>query len=721
MNLSEALDAALPEIPRARLSRARPPRLDPELVTREDTLDGEPVVGVLQRSKGTFFRFQPSQWQLAQLFDGVRSYEEIAQAFNQSCNGTLTAREVEEFATSLDETDFWFKTAQEKNLAYSARLMAERGRRARRRAKIDLAHLSFSAWDPDRYLTWLDGWAGGLIYSRWCVLAAVLLFSLEAVVFVVKWKDFGADIPLYYNFTQKTFLDFVEFWVLLFVLGFIHESAHGLTCKHYGGEVHRMGLMFLYLAPAFFVDVTETWVSATRLQRLATIIAGIWIEMVLCGLAMLIWMNTQAGAWEHDLAYKVILITGLAVIVLNLNPLLKLDGYYLLTEILGIPDLKERSTNFASTWFQNSVLRLPVEVPAVPRRRVALFAAYAVISGAYSYMMLFVVVRFSYNLTSRLLAEFALIPAGALGLAIFRSRLRSLAGVLKRLIAMHLHSKLWRRPGTMVVMAVVMAVLFVPLLRDRESAYFVVEAADPVTLHAAVDGRVKAVYVQEGEEVRRGEPLLGMSSMEVGTMRSNAKAATGEARFDAFDAEVAGRSIGSAAPAEEEARRSRALAEEAAGMLVVRAPVNGWVMTRRPAWMVGQWVGSGEPLLMLAGSGQGGEVRRRVRVFLPAGEISRIRTGDEVALAPPGGFSVVRLRLTPLEGETARLPRGLLGTQRYVGIAPPTFYSARLMLPAKTAGLEVGTAGVAKVFGGRRSLAARAAEVLADVVRAHVW
>ncbi|MGA8941099.1 MAG: hypothetical protein WB439_18185, partial [Acidobacteriaceae bacterium] len=438
MNLSEALDAALPEIPKARLSRTRPPRLDPELVTREDMLDGEPIVGILQRSKGSFFRFQPSQWQLAQLFDGVRNYEEIAREFNEKYSGSLTMREVEEFATSLDEADFWFKTPQEKNLAYGARLRAQRGRKASRTSKINLAHISFSAWDPDKYLTWLDGVVGRFVYSRWCVLAVVLLFCFEAAVFVVKWKDFGPDIPLYYNFTHKTFADFVEFWVLLFGLGFIHESAHGLTCKHYGGEVHNMGLMFLYLTPAFFVDVTETWVSATKIQRLATIIAGIWIEMVVCGIAMIVWTNTQPSAVVHDLAYKVILITGLAVIVMNLNPLLKLDGYYFLTEVIGIPDLKERSTSFVSAWFQNSVLRLPAEVPAVPRRRAPLFIAYAVISGAYSYLVLFFVVRFSYNVGSKLMAEFALIPAGVLGLAIFRSRLKSLWVVMKQFWNTHL-------------------------------------------------------------------------------------------------------------------------------------------------------------------------------------------------------------------------------------------------------------------------------------------
>ena len=101
---------------------------------------------------------------------------------------------------------------------------------------------------------------------------------------------------------------------MLLVIGFIHESSHGLTCKHYGGEVHSMGLMFLYLTPCFYVDVTESWVSASRLQRMATIIAGIWIEMILCGIAVIVWTNTQPGEWINDFCYKLILLTGIAVV-----------------------------------------------------------------------------------------------------------------------------------------------------------------------------------------------------------------------------------------------------------------------------------------------------------------------------------------------------------------------------------------------------------------------
>ena len=172
------------------------------------------------------------------------------------------------------------------------------------------------------------------------------------------------------------------------------------------------------------MDVTESWVSASRLQRLATIIAGIWIEMMLCSVAVVIWTNTQPGEWIHEFCYKLILLTGIAVVVINLNPLIKLDGYYFLAEWLRVPDLKERSTSFLVGWVQRHVFRLAVDVPVVSRRRVPLFVFYALVSGAYSYLLLWLFVRFSYNVFSHWLAELALVPAALLAFVIFRSRLQ---------------------------------------------------------------------------------------------------------------------------------------------------------------------------------------------------------------------------------------------------------------------------------------------------------
>src|SRR5579859_702332 len=130
MNLSEALDAALPEIPQARLSRSRPPRIDPDLIIHEDVLDGERIIGVLQRDKSSFFRFQPWQWQLALLFDGKRSYAEIAEIFTAESGMAADAEDIRSFSEQMDACDFWYKTHQEKNLAMREKMLAQRGRRA---------------------------------------------------------------------------------------------------------------------------------------------------------------------------------------------------------------------------------------------------------------------------------------------------------------------------------------------------------------------------------------------------------------------------------------------------------------------------------------------------------------------------------------------------------------------------------------------------------------
>lgn len=716
MNLSEALDAALPEIPRARLTRVRPPRLDPALIVREDTLDGEAIVGAFQRSNGNYFRFSPLQWQLASLFDGARTYDEIAALFNEQTGAEITPEEVRLFAQNMDEADFWYQSPQEKNIALHEKLTAQRSRKAKRKSKINIAHISFSAWDPDRYLTWLDEHVGNVVYSRWIVMAAVLLFFFECFIFVGQWHVIGPDIPLFYNFTRKSFLDLVQFWLLFLFLGFFHETAHGLTCKHYGGEVHRMGLMLIYLTPAFFVDITETWISATKLQRLATIIAGIWVEMIFCGIAMIVWTNTLAGQWAHDFSYEIILLTGIAVVVVNMNPLIKLDGYYFLTEVIGIPDLKERSTAFLSGWFQSSILRLPVDVPVVSRRRVPLFVLYALISGLYSYTLLFFVIRFTYNIASNWLAEFALLPAGALAYAVFRSRLRSLAGVCASFWRQMVSARLRLRPVSVIALIGLAVLIFAPIWRDRENALFIIEPSQSAMLHAVSPGTVEAVFVHEGERVRTGEPLLKMSSPTVDSAGAGAAAQSDAARYEAFDAEVSRRSIGTAAANQHAATRSTRLAAEMENLLLLRAPADAMVMTHDPGALLHQNMSGGEALLSLAISGP-----QFARIFIPASALARIPRNAEIAFAPPGRFSILRLRLPPLEGEAVTLPAGLQAAQDYKGIKPATFFYTRLLLPGEESDLPIGMSGQAKIFGVRRSFFHRVVTVVSNLVRAHVW
>jgi putative peptide zinc metalloprotease protein len=441
---------------------------------------------------------------------------------------------------------------------------------------------------------------------------------------------------------------------------------------------------------------------------------------------MIVWLNTLPGQFLHDFTYKIILITGVAVVVMNLNPLLKLDGYYFLTELIGLPDLKEHSTAFATSWIQRWVLRLPVEVMVVPRRRILLFAVYATLSGAYSYAMLFFALRFVYNMTSKLLAEFALFPVSWLAVVMFRSRLKSLAGLLRKMWASNFVTGFRPSPLAIAIAVALLLLIFVPIFREREDAYFLVEPSHPVTLHANVTGTIDAVYVREGETVHAGDPLLRMTSGYAASLNSNAQAARGAAHYAVFAAQMAGHSVGSAAADDEAARRAMLLAGEAQASLTIRATEDGRILTRDPDSLLYRRVAAGQPLIEFAGDEKNGQTSAAhpgeyVRLFVPAKALPHIQPGDEVALAPPGLFSIVRLRLTPLDGEAVPLPAGMIVHQDYRGIELPSFYCARLSLPDKSPGFLLGTAGVARIFGPRRSLAHSFLMVILNLIHAHVW
>src|SRR5258707_985039 len=158
----------------------------------------------------------------------------------------------------------------------------------------------------------------------------------------------------------------------------------------------------------------ETW--RTSWSRIGT-------ELIICSLATLVWWGTPPGGSIHDLAYKVVLIAGIAVVLMNLNPLIKLDGYYVLSETLGIDEIKERSTALVMGWVQKHIFRLPVEVRYVRPRLRWLFVPYAILSGIYSYLLLYAVARFAGNVFRHYSPEWAFLPTILVAFLIFKSRL----------------------------------------------------------------------------------------------------------------------------------------------------------------------------------------------------------------------------------------------------------------------------------------------------------
>src|SRR5947208_5108086 len=425
MNLTEALNVALPELP-AKTAARRYPRLHPKLVGRERVENGQPLVTCVISGKTWLYQFPPQQWQLLQLFDGERSYQEISGLFFDQTGIRYGEQEIHDMADNLDAMEFWYKTPLEENLSLKQKLHDHRSQHQQKKSKYgDVSHLQFSAWDPDEYFDRVYPYLKW-VYSRWFTLLTVASFVLMGYIFFARWDEIGRDTLQFYNFTEKGFYDIAEFWLLACFVLFFHESAHGLTCKHYGGHVHRMGFHLIYFTPAFFTDVTEAWVYADRRERLATIVSGVWTEMIFCAVATPIWYVTPNGAWIHDAAYKIILITGVGVIFFNWNPLIKLDGYYLLTELFSLGELKEDSTLYLAGLVKRYLWRLPVEVPYIPKRRRLGYVIFAALSGLYSYSLLLFFARFIGTLFHHFSPEWAFIPATLVGLRLFKTRMQPL-------------------------------------------------------------------------------------------------------------------------------------------------------------------------------------------------------------------------------------------------------------------------------------------------------
>src|SRR5215472_4270040 len=172
MNLTEALNVALPELP-ARTRGARKPRLHPKLVGREQIEGGEPVVNCVISGKSNLFHFTPVQWEVLQLFDGNRTYEEVSDLYFEQTGTRFEADDIRNLCDELDAADFWYKTPLEENVTLKQKLEDERLKRTQKKSKYgDVSRLEFSAWDPDIYLDWVHSHIG-FVYTRWFTMVTL--------------------------------------------------------------------------------------------------------------------------------------------------------------------------------------------------------------------------------------------------------------------------------------------------------------------------------------------------------------------------------------------------------------------------------------------------------------------------------------------------------------------------------------------------------------------
>jgi putative peptide zinc metalloprotease protein len=363
----------------------RRPRLRASLRISEQIISGKKSYVIKVPDTSTYSRYGVYEYEILTLCDGTRTPAEIAAAMSElHPEQPVAETTVLEFFDGM-EPGMWERSVGEKNLAMLEKIRDERKTRVNR---ANILQITFKAWDPNQMLARMDPYFSWM-FTRGFVLFSLVLFSITTAIWISDWSRISLDAAAFYNFGQQTPNDLLLFWVLLFVMGGIHELGHGLTCKHFGGEVHQMGFMLIYFTPAFYTDTTDVYMFDRTSRREWVIFAGLWIEFVICSVSTIVWFFSSPGSVVAYISYRVLLFSSIAAMVMNLNPFIKADGYYALSQYLRMDSLREESLAYVGTLFQQHILRRDVEPDPVTKRQRRIFLTFGLATFAYSLMLFY--------------------------------------------------------------------------------------------------------------------------------------------------------------------------------------------------------------------------------------------------------------------------------------------------------------------------------------------
>ncbi len=321
------------------------PRLLSEVKIRRQYFRGQLWYILENPANSQFARMDENAYRFAGSLDGRKT---VSAAW-QSCNEHLG-----DSAPTQGEVIHLLGQLHAMNLLYvdlppdAEGLLNRYRRRVQREVLGYLANLLFlriPLFDPDALL---NRWVGliGPIYS-WAGLLLWLALVATGLYFVI--GSFGelaaqsADVLA----PDNLFLLYLSF----VVVKICHEFSHAFACKRFGrlnrsaGEVHAMGVMFLVLFPMPYVDASSAWSFRNKWHRALVGMAGVLAELAVAAVAAIVWAQTSVGT-VHIIAYNVIFVAGISTLLFNGNPLLRFDAYYVLSDLIEIPNLAQRSRNY---------------------------------------------------------------------------------------------------------------------------------------------------------------------------------------------------------------------------------------------------------------------------------------------------------------------------------------------------------------------------------------
>jgi putative peptide zinc metalloprotease protein len=700
------------------------PALRPDLVIRRVVLTGEVNWVVKNPETVKYYNFADSEWGLIKLFDGTRTRTEIHLHYASQYPGEdIPFQLVLEFEEMLRKIDLIHQGVAERNLALLAKAKTARQRAAEEKAEgRNIFFIPFHVLDPDRFLN------RTVRYVRWIwtppVVAVWLLGAIWTVsIFIRHWQPIWSGTIELYSFLSKPLLDAVQFFLILSIIGCIHEFAHAYATKIYGGEVHDIGVALIYvITPAFYCDTTDALLFESKWHRLWVTTAGIYIEGFICMGATLAWVLSYPDTLLHDFAYKTMLFTGVSTVFFNINPLIKIDGYYALTSLLEMSELREESLQYMGAAFQKKVLRLPVEIPEASRRKRRIYWIYGSLAMAYLGLLMTLIGGLFFNFYSKYFPNLALLLLVLTMLRLFRKRVR-LVTRTARLFYLDkkelIMSSRFRRPLAAAA-ALAAVLLLVPWTHRKVRTEIRLRPALEARLEAPEEGVVAEVLAEEGDSVAAGQPVVRLESpavraegLELAAARrrleKQASRARGESRADAVYAAERRADWVDSALVSDASRRER---------LLLKSPMDGTVLTARVKDIQGRYVTAGETLAEVGDC-------RKLYADLDFSErrLDDVRPGARVSAMLPGRpLRAAEGRVVTVSAATLQQPATASAGADPAAPSPrPDRFVARVEFDNADGSLKPGMVGRAKIFGPRASPLMNLGRMLRRWAQTVIW
>ncbi len=620
--MPNALDSSVRDIGGSRLKLAE------ELIFAPQVYGTKTHYHIEHPSRGKFFRVGYPEYVLLSLMDGTRT---VAQAL------TITARMLGSRALSHSrgvEVANWLiehRLAQisDDESAWSGSHDEPSGGPGAILKRANPFWMKWPIGSPDRLLTVLlqgVGWC----FSPWatCLGILVILFGVGSVV--LHWSEFIASASSVV--TAQNWLWMLAAWIGLKV---IHELAHGLACKYHRGEVRETGLIFILFAPMAYVDVTSCWRFPSKWQRIHVAVAGMYAELLIAAVAAIAWTQIDSTVVHHIL-FNVIVMASLSTLLFNANPLMRFDGYYILSDLLGIPNLATEGNRcvraLASRIFFGQSSR-PLQDLGLRRWIIRCYGL-----AATCWRLLICVS----------LATAASVILHGAGLVLALGGMLAWFGLPLWKLVVQMQQRFHESRPTFIRAAVTgsalaasafMVLAWVPW-PGAISVPVVVNYSDDSTVRSAAPGFIERVHVQDGQSVEAGQLLVELRNeqlvadqreLELICSQEKVRRRVALDQRDGAAAQIAQRNHQAALERLEETRRRTE-------GLHIRAPIAGRVVARNLRQSVGTYVDEGDEILSVADESSKELIvsvaQEQIDAIMPrVGENIRFRLGDRWARA----------------------------------------------------------------------------------------